>query len=136
MQKETSEINLASLKQSIITSNDFFNQLRKILAKINQNRAVFLQQLILLSPQTKLKQSRLIGQKLVIYGLTEKIQDDKFVQIEREIISLQRMFRDRRELKEITVSDCFRIGKQQPNNSRPFVFTFHLLGIINLNFCH
>ena len=78
----------------------------------------------MLQPQTKLEQTRLIGKKLVIYGLAEKIQDDKVVQIEKDRNSLLQMFRDRMELKEITVSDCFRLGNEQPQRSRPLVFFY------------
>ena len=58
----------------------------------------------------------------MIYGLADNIQDDKVVQIERDRNSYLQMFRDRTDLKEITVSDCFRHGKEQPNKSRPLVF--------------
>ena len=58
----------------------------------------------------------------MIYGLAEIIQDNKVVQIKRDRNSLLQMFRDMIKLEEITVSDCFRLGKEQPHKSGPFVF--------------
>ena len=126
IQKETSDIkNLASLKQSIRTGNDFssieiyISVLRENIT--NQSSLSTTSNNAPIPNQAK-TDSRLIGKKLVIYGLAENIQDDKVVQIERDRNSLLQMFRDRMELKEITVSDCFRLLKEQPYNSRPLVF--------------
>ena len=76
-----------------------------------QNRAVDLQQLImLLPPNQAITYSSNIEKKPVIYGLVENIQDVQFVQTERDRNSLLQMFKDKMELKETTVKECFRLG--------------------------
>ena len=85
------------------------------------------------NPNQAKTDSALIGKKLVIYVLTENIENDEQVQIEKDRNSLLQIFRDRMELKAITVSDCLRLGKEQPDL---LYSTFYLRGITNLFFCH
>ena len=66
IQKETSEIKTLLLRSSPLEQVAIFCQLREILAfcaKINQNRAIDLQQLILLPLQAKLKQTLVLLEK-------------------------------------------------------------------------
>ena len=127
IQKKNSEIgNLVSLKQYIRPSNNF-SSIEIDISVLPKNilKQGSLSTTINNAPtpnQTK-SDSSLIGKKLVIYGLAEKKQDKKVVQNERERNSLLQMFRDRMELKQVTVSDYFRLS-----------FTFHVFGIINLFF--
>ena len=65
---------------------------------------------------------------ILYFGLNGKIL--KVVQTERDINSLLLMLRDMMEVKETTVSNCFRLGKEQHTNQDLLSFTFHLLGII------
>ena len=126
IQKKTSEIqNLASLKLSIRPSNNCssterdINVLRKNISNQRSLSTTMNNAPTLNQAKTD---SSLIGKKLVIYVLTENIEDDKQVQIEKDRNSLLQMFRDTMELEAITVSDCFRLGKEQPDESRPLIF--------------
>ena len=77
-----------------------------------------------------------MGKKVVINGLAEIKQDNKVVQFERDRNSLLQMFRDRMEIKEITVSDSLRLGKEQPYKSRPLVFHIPSPWHLKLIFSH
>ena len=116
------------MKQSIRPSNIFPSIERDIsVLRENISKQTSLSTTINIVParnQAKTDFS-LIGKKLVIYGLAENKQEDKIVQKEKNRNRLLQKLRDRMELKEITVSDCFKLGKEQPYKLKPLVFYIH-----------
>ena len=112
IQKETSDIkNFASLKQSIGTGNDFSSIERDISVpreNVTKQSSLSTTMNNAPTPNQAKTDSRLIGKKLVIYGLAENIQDDKVVQTERDRNSLLQIFRGKMELKK---NNCERLFK-------------------------
>ena len=105
------------MKQSFRSSNNFWSIARDI--RFFLRKHIKIEQLSTSvknahTPNQTKTNSSFIGNKLVIYGLAENIQDDQLEQIGRDRNSLLQMFRDRRELEENIVSDCFRLGTEQP----------------------
>ena len=102
------------MKQSIGPSNDFSSIERDISVlpkNILKQSSLFTTINGAPTPNTIKTDSNLIGKKLAIYVLAEKLQGNKVVQNEKDRNSLLQFFRDSMEIKQITVSDYFRLGK-------------------------